>query len=402
MRILTFTSLFPNATAPDSGGFVYQRTSHLAKSNGNLVEVIAPVPYLPKWLRKTDRGAFASVPRAETIGNLRVHHPRYPLLPGMSMPFHGLLMFAGCIGLARSLHQKHHFDCIDGHYIYPDGEAATLLGKYLGVPVAISARGTDIHTFPGFRTIRPQIKWTLRHADMVVAVSQSLAEIMTNLEPQLDRVEVIGNGVDAQRFFPEDRLAARQKLGLDPNQSVIVSVAALRPVKGPELLVRAAAFLKQRMPNFTVLFVGAGPELTNLQHLASQLNCAGVCQFAGSVANEDLRAYYTAANVSCLASRKEGWPNVILESLACGTPVVATRVGAVPNILTPACGVIVDPEPESICDGLHTALQRDWNPDMVSTYAQRYTWENVAERVDHVLSRFLASKPVADPSALRV
>ncbi len=135
------------------------------------------------------------------------------------MPFHGLLMFAGCIGLARSLHQKHHFDCIDGHYIYPDGEAATLLGKYLGVPVAVSARGTDIHTFPGFRTIRPQIKWTLRHADMVVAVSQSLAEIMTNLEPQLDRVEVIGNGVDAQRFFPEDRLAARRKLGLDPNQS---------------------------------------------------------------------------------------------------------------------------------------------------------------------------------------
>ncbi len=317
------------------------------------------------------------------------------------MPFHGLLMFAGCMGLVRSLHQEHHFDCIDAHYVYPDGLAAILIGKILGIPVVVSARGSDIHTFPSFRTVRWQIRWTLRNAAAAIAVSESLAAIMGNLEPALDRVEVIGNGVDAERFFPEDRLAARQKLGLDPNLFTIVSVAALRHVKGPDLLIRAAALLKQKVPNFTILFIGAGPELANLRQLATQLNCADVCRFVGSVPNDELRTYYAAADVSCLASRREGWPNVILESLACGTPVVATRAGAVPGILTPAYGIVVDPIPESICEGLHTALERGWDSAGISAYAQAYTWDNVAAQVERVLSG-LTSKAVMDPSVIRV
>src|SRR5215469_4640544 len=395
MRVLTFTSLFPNVVTPNSGIFIFQRTSHLAARPGNFVEVIAPVPYLPKLLRNTRRGSFSSIPNTEIVGKLRVYHPRYLLWPGISMPLHGLLMFLGCLATARKLHHRHQFDCIDTHYVFPDGLAAMLIGKSLRIPVVVSARGTDIHTFPSFTTIRPQICWTLRQAASVIAVSDSLAGTMRNLVPGLRGVDVIGNGVDITRFFPGDRSTARRRLGFNPEQRVILCVAALRHVKGPDLLVRAVASLKNTIPGCKLQFIGAGSELANLRRLAGELNCADICSFIGSVPNEELRTYYAAADLTCLPSRREGWPNVILESLACGIPVVATRVGAVPAILTPELGVLVDPAPESISAGLQRALQQDWNSAVISAYAQRYTWTDVATRVHEVLARSLSQQLLA-------
>jgi glycosyltransferase involved in cell wall biosynthesis len=393
MRILTFTSLFPNQMNPNFGIFIRQRTSHLAKRDGNSVEVVAPVPYIPKFLWRTARGSAGLIPPKEEIGRLQVHHPRYPLAPGISMPLHGLLMYAGCLGYVRSLHRKHRFDCIDAHYVYPDGLAAVLIGRSLGIPVVISARGTDIHTFPSFTTVRPQIRLALRRCAGAIAVSESLAQIMLDLEPALE-VQVIGNGVDGQRFFPENRRAAREKLGFDLQDRIIVSVAALVQVKGLDLLVRAASQLRQDLPRCKVVFVGVGPELGRLQQLAKELNCANICQFVGSVPNELLRTYYSAADVSCLASRKEGWSNVILESLACGIPVVATAAGAAPQILAnPDLGIIVDSTPEAIQAGLCQALQQEWNREAIAASTQDDTWESVAARVEVVLKKATAPGP---------
>ncbi len=129
MRILTFTSLFPNKMNPELGIFILRRTAPLAQRAGNVVEVVAPVPYVPNFLKGTARGSVASIPITEEIGNLQVHHPRYPLIPRVSMPLHGLLMYAGCLGYVKRLHEKYSFDCIDAHYVYPDGMAAVLTGK---------------------------------------------------------------------------------------------------------------------------------------------------------------------------------------------------------------------------------------------------------------------------------
>src|SRR5271157_67989 len=395
MRILTFTSLFPNQMNPDFGIFIFQRTSHLAKRDGNVLEVVAPVPYVPRFMKGTARGSVVSIPPTEEIGNLRVHHPRYLLVPKVSMPLHGLLMYAGCLRYVTRLHQKHRFECIDAHYVFPDGLAAVLLGRLLGIPVVVSARGSDIHTFQDFTTVRPQIRWTLRHAAGLSAVSDSLAKIMRGLEPSLQDIQTIGNGVDGGRFFRQDRRAARETLGLDPQDRIIVSVAALKHVKGPDLLVRAAALLKKNFARCKVLFVGTGSDLRSLRQLAEQFDCADICQFVGPVPNEQLRTYFGAADVSCLASRNEGWPNVILESLACGTPVVATGVGAAPQLLAnPELGIIVDPTPEAIDAGLSRALEQKWSPETLSAYAQGHTWENVAARVEVVLKR--ATEQMAD------
>ena len=363
-----------------------QRTSRVAKRTGNQVDVVAPVPYAPQFLRGTSRGALAKLPAVENIAGLRVHHPRYPLLPGVSMPLHAILMFAGCHGMVRRLHRVHSFDCIDANYVFPDGLAAVLIGRSLGIPVTLTARGSDIHTFPQFATIRPQIRWALRHAQGVAAVSSTLAEIMLKLEPSLADVKIIGNGVDGRRFFSEDRRQSRSKLGLDERDKIIVSVAALKPVKGPDLLVRAASLLRRSIPGCRVLFVGNGPELPALKQLALKLECEDVCEFIGPVDNEDLRHYYSAADVSCLASRNEGWPNVVLESLACGTPVVATRVGAVPDILSqPGLGILTEPNPESIHQGLRQALDRSWDTELIQRIAHRHTWDEVGANVEAFL-----------------
>lgn len=402
MRVLTFTSLFPNALNPSANIFVLQRIAHLARRPGNLVEVIAPVAYAPGFLANTRRGKLSRVPKFEVLENLRVHHPRYPLLPGISMPAHALLIYGGCVRLARQLHQKYQFECIDAHYVFPDGMAGVLLGRSLGLPVAVNARGSDIHTFSEFPTIRPQIRWTLRQCAGAIAVSQSLYRIMLAIEPAI-RAEVIGNGVDCRRFFREGRLQAREKLGLDPQAKIILSVAALKPVKGPDLLIRAGSLLKAAVRGCKVLFVGEGPELRRLRRLAAQLDCADICEFVGRVANEELKTYYSAANVSCLPSRREGWPNVVLESLACGTPVVATRVGAVPDILSrPEIGIVVDTTADAIYKGLEQALAREWDADLIAAHARPYTWESVAAQVEDFLTRMLDGRPVGQvsPSAV--
>jgi glycosyltransferase involved in cell wall biosynthesis len=387
MRILTFTSLFPNCQAPNYSIFLLQRISHFAK-RGNEVEVVAPVPYVPRWLGPTSKGRVASLPARETIRGLPIYHPRYPLLPKVSMPFHGLLMYVGCYALARQLHRQNPFDCIDAHYVFPDGLAAVLIGKSLGIPVTLTARGSDIHTFTRFATIRPQIRWALRNADGKAAVSTSLAKIMDSLGPSLEKTTVIGNGVDTQRFFAEGRHSARTRLGLSQEEKVVVSVAALRHVKGCDLLLRAAALLRKSGHGCRVLFVGSGPELASLQRLARELGCADMVAFPGQVNNEELRHYYSAADVSCIPSRNEGWPNVLLESLACSTPVVATRVGAAAEILSDAAlGILVDPTPESICDGLRQALDRTWHHDQLVAYASKHSWEDVAAQMQDFLEQ---------------
>ena len=134
MRILTFTSLFPNVMNPDFGIFIFQRTLHLARREGNMVDVVSPVPYAPQFLKGTARGSAASLPMTEQIGSLQIHHPRYLLAPKVSMALHGLLMYAGCLRYVERLHQKRRFDCIDAHYVFPDGLAAVLLGDPLTFP----------------------------------------------------------------------------------------------------------------------------------------------------------------------------------------------------------------------------------------------------------------------------
>ncbi|HKT47229.1 MAG TPA: glycosyltransferase [Candidatus Acidoferrales bacterium] len=408
MRVLTFTSLFPNSVTPNLGVFVHQRMAAFAALGSapspqapasqegkcrNEVEVIAPVPWAPPFLGGR-QGRWRNVPAEELIGGIRVHHPRYPLLPKISMPFHARLMAAGSLELARRLHASRPFDLVDAHFIYPDGKAALRIANALGIPAVVSARGSDINLYPGFRLIRPQIRNTLLHSAGRVAVCEALREEMLRVagEAALD-IRVIGNGVDPSRFFPVPRLEARRNLQIPERARVLVSVAALLPVKGHELLLRGFERLSSAVPDVQLYLVGEGMLRPRLEQLTASLGLRDRVRFVGACPNVRLREWYSAADASVLASSREGWPNVVLESLACGTPVVATRVWGTPEILrSPGLGLLVDQTPESLAQGLQAALAANWDAANLVNYARTRTWAVVAQELENYFCEILAGR----------
>jgi glycosyltransferase involved in cell wall biosynthesis len=387
MKILTFTSLFPNSARPELGVFIRQRMQHVAQLPDTSVEVIAPVPYCPSWLAGKHWRIYRGIQQRETAENLAVWHPRYAFLPKISMPFHGALMFLGALNTGRRLHRRFSFDCIDAHYVYPDGFAAVLLGRTLKIPVVISARGTDINVFPSFALIRPLIRWTLQQARGLIAVSSALKDQMVLLGAASDKIRVIPNGVDMERFEPMDRSEARRSLGIPITSAVLVSVGSLVPAKRHELLIEAVAQLAKQVPELKAYIIGDGPLRSQLEALRRSTHTEERVSLLGERPNTELYRWFSAADVSCLVSAREGWPNVLMESLACGTPVVATRVGGIPEIIaSPDLGTLVAENLQSIADGIASALERKWDRETLVRYARSRTWEAVATEVEQYLS----------------
>jgi glycosyltransferase involved in cell wall biosynthesis len=387
LRILTFASLFPTSADPAYGIFIYQRSAHLAQLPGNEVVVVSPRPYFPRWLKTRRWRPAGETLSEERIGNLVVEHPRYLLLPKISMLFHALLMFLGSIRRVRRIHGDKTIDCIDAHFVYPDGLAAVLLGKTLGVPVTVSARGTDINLYPTFRLIRPMIRWTLLQANAVIAVSGALRDAMVKLKVPAGKVRVIPNGVDAELFHPIDPHEAKMKLNLPVEGRFLISVGALIRPKGHATLIRAFARVASRHPDLQLYILGEGLFRPELESLVRALKLEDRVRLPGKRPNSELPLWFNAAEVSLLTSEREGWPNVVTESLACGTPVVATRVGGVPEILhSQQLGIVVDRTVDSVAEGLERALSKTWDKQAISEQTRARTWRTVAEEVHSVLA----------------
>lgn len=393
MRILTFTALFPNSVDPTLGIFIYQRSAHLAQRPGIHVEIVSPVPWFPRWLKIRRWRAASEIPSQEEFGTLSLHHPRYFLVPKISMPLHALLMFLGSLARVRRLNRIAKIDCIDAHFVYPDGLAAVLMGKVLGVPVTVSARGTDINFFPSFRLIRPMIRWTLSRADRVIAVSRALKDAMVDLGADPNKILVITNGVNADLFHPLDRVQAKRQLNLPPHAPLLVSVGSLIRPKGHLTLIRAFARVAPKHPELRLYILGEGPLRSELKSLVDYLNLQDRVLLPGKHPNEELPKWFNAANASLLVSEREGWPNVVTESLACGTPVVATRVGGIPEILhSPELGILVDQTVESIANGIESALMKSWDREAISRQTRARTWSTVAGELEVVFSEQLRDR----------
>jgi teichuronic acid biosynthesis glycosyltransferase TuaC len=393
LRILTFTALFPNSVDPTYGIFIYQRSAHLAQRPGISVEVVSPVPWFPRWLKIRRWRAASEIPSLEEFGALPVHHPRYFLVAKISMPLHGLLMFLGSLACVRRLNRTAKIDCIDAHFVYPDGFAAVLLGRALGVPVTVSARGTDINFFPSFRLIRPMIRWTLSRADRVIAVSRALKDAMVSLGADPNKILVIPNGVNADLFHPMDRMEAKRQLNLPPQAPLLVSVGSLIRPKGHLTLIRAFARIAPQHPELRLYILGEGPLRSELESLVRDLDLQDRVRLPGKRPNEELPKWFNAADASLLVSEREGWPNVVTESLACGTPVVASRVGGMPEILhSSELGILVDQTVEGVAMGIESALGKSWDREAISRQTRARTWSTVAGELEAVFSRQLRDR----------
>jgi teichuronic acid biosynthesis glycosyltransferase TuaC len=390
IRLLTFSTLYPNAVQPHHGVFVENRLRHLVASGEATSTVLAPVPWFPsaspcfgRWAR------YASIPQRENRHGLLVHHPRFLALPRLGMLTGPASLYqAARIALRRLLAQGFRFDAIDAHYLYPDGVAAVRLGQEFGIPVVVTARGSDTSQLPRYRVPRQAIRWTMARADALIAVSEGLKEGLVALGAVPEKVTVLRNGVDLDTFRPPAcRACARAALGLG-SQPTLLSVGHLIERKGHHLVIRALP----RLPEHILLIVGEGPEREALQAEAQQLGVAGRVRFEGPQPHGRLPLYYGAADALVLASSREGWANVLLEAMACGTPVVASPAwGSREAVRTRAAGLVLDgTTPAAIAAGIRTLL--DNPPDRAATrrYAEGFGWDETTAGQLAVFRKVLA------------
>ncbi|MFQ6018874.1 MAG: glycosyltransferase family 4 protein [Kiloniellaceae bacterium] len=377
MKILTFTTLYPNARQPHHGIFVENRLRRIVSGGGASARVVAPVPWFPFRAKAFGRYAIlAEVPVEENRFGIKIFHPRYLVIPKLGMSAAPFLLFASAQSMIRRIIRSgYDFDLIDAHYFYPDGVAAVLLGRRFRKPVAITGRGTDINLIPRHLLPRRMIRWAARNAAGLITVCQALKDALAAIGVEPGRVQVLRNGVDLELFKPVDREAVRTQLGLEP--PVLLSVGHLIGPKGHDLVIRALS----KLPGATLLIVGEGPEEPALKRLANRRGLNNRVRFLGSVAHERMHEIYSAADALVLASEREGWPNVLLEAMASGTPVVAANIGGTPEVVTaPAAGVLIpDRTAEAIAASVRALLASPPSRADTRAYAERFGWDETRQ-----------------------
>jgi len=379
LRMLTFTTLYPNSVRPRHGIFVETRLREILRRTNADVQVVAPIPWFPSTLPVFGRFAkFAKVPPHETLQGIRVHHPRYAAVPGAGMY---TAPFAIAAGAARTIHRLRRdafrFDLIDAHYFYPDGVAAALLARQLDIPIVITARGSDVNLLATHRVPRRLIQWAARQADAIVAVSNELKERLEAIGVDTSRVHVLRNGVDCEVFHPVPVHEARASLGL-PDRPLFAAVGNLVSDKGFDLAIDAIA----QMPDAALVIVGEGPERNRLAARARDRDVAGRVIFLPERPQRELATVYSAADALVLASAREGWPNVLAEAMACGTPVVAADVGGVGEIVSDTvAGVIVASRTaDAFAAAMRSVLVERRERAAVRRHAFGFDWAEIASR----------------------
>jgi len=378
LRLLTFSTLYPSSARPNHGVFVENRLRHLVASGRAESTVLAPVPWFPSTdPRFGDRARMAATPREETRHGLRVLHPRYKLIPRVGMTMAPFLLYRAMVPvMEKLLAQAGPFDAIDAHYVYPDGVAAVWLGRRFNLPVVVTARGTDVSLIPQYRLPRLLIGQVIRHAAALITVSSALKDALVALGAPTQKVTVLRNGVDTTLFRPPaDRDALRQRLGY--TRPTIVSVGLLIERKGYHRTIEAM----RDLPDFDLVIIGEGPERAALQTLAGRLGVANRVRLIGARPHAELPDHYGAADLSVLASSREGWANVLLESMACGTPVVASNIWGNPEVVQRIeAGVITrENSPAGIVEGVRRLLAEARPRAETRTYAEAFGWDETTE-----------------------
>ena len=382
MQILTFSSLYPNNVDPSHGIFVERRLRELISRTSIRSTVVAPVPWFPFRGRIFGRyGEMAAVFRRECRSGVEVFHNRYPLIPRIGMNLAPRLMARGSRHLVRDCIDKNDVALIDAHYFYPDGVAAALLARELGLPYCITARGSDINLIARYESPRRQMLQAARGASALIAVSQALADAMRELGMSAEKIHVLRNGVDLDFFCPADQ--AGNDGDSPPGQLTFLSVGALKAAKGHDKAIRFIA----QMPQTHLVVVGRGPEKAALHDLANELRVSERVTFTGTLDPDALRAQYRQADALILMSEREGMPNVILESLACGTPVLATAVGGIPELLSESCcgETVASRDAAGLAGAWRNLSQRGINRDRIRHSAMRFSWQDTIEKLSTLM-----------------
>ena len=383
LNVLIATSVFPNSYEPTKAIFSHRIARELTRHCD--ITVLAPIPWVPqsrlaqlspKWRQA------ACVPIRENIGGIEVYHPRYAVIPKVSGFAHGFSMYFPLRNLIRQLYRQKKIDVINARWVFPDGFAATLIADKMGIPIVVSALGCDINLYTDFWLRKRQIIYALRKADLVSTVSSALREKTIDLGISPAKVRCIYNGIDRTMFYPRDQRESRERLQLKVKDKIILFVGAMDPVKGVECLIRAIAQLsKNGREDFYLVLVGDGFHRGVLEQAVEHLDLKQKVFFAGRKPHEEIVHWINASDMLCLPSIREGRPNVVIEALACGKPVVASRVGGIPELVNHTNGILVTPnQPGELARAIAQALDRKWSPERIVDSVQNLSWQACAEQ----------------------
>jgi glycosyltransferase involved in cell wall biosynthesis len=382
MRITVVTSYFPTSARPYGGNSAVQ-TLRLLKANAS-IEVVSPqerYPDVPGLRPSRYEPADLTWQPPEFVTT----YVAYPVIPIVTRPFNGRV----CAKILLPYVRMTRPDLILNYWLYPDGYAAVRIGRELGVPVIVGAIGSDIRRRNDPITVR-LVRETMLEADAVITVSEELRQLVIGQGVPADKVTAIRNGCDTAVFHPGDRDAAREQVGCDRSSELIVYAGNLLASKGLGELMEAFLELAKVRPRLLLAIVGQGPYRETLARRASAAGMESRVILPGRCDATGIAQWMRAADVFSLPSYSEGCPNVVVEALACGRPLVATNVGGIPELVKEACGILIPPRDAAALRGaLDTALSKQWDSGEIARTSTR-SWESVAAETLAVCRRVTA------------
>jgi glycosyltransferase involved in cell wall biosynthesis len=376
MKILFFSQIYPSSREPARGPFNFN--SFRALSRYCEARVVSPRAW---WLRVRRPGELLRTPR-ESLGDVPATYPTYWGIPRFAPRWNGWSMYQSLRPHVARLRREFPFDVVLAAFAYPDAAAAALFAADYGCPLVTRVMGSDVNHLGQEPCTRPLVQEALLRSQRVIAVSEALRGRMVEMGIPAERIVVLRNAVDGERFVPRDRGEARRKLGLPGDRSVVCYVGRFGHEKGGDVLIDAMARVRALgRSDVLVAMVGGGAMEAALREQARVLGVTEQVRFCGEQPHAEVPDWISACDVLCLPSRREGCPNVVLEALASGRPVVATRVGGVPELLNDENGLMTPSEDaEALAAALCRALDRTWDPGALRATVESLSWDDVGRR----------------------
>jgi teichuronic acid biosynthesis glycosyltransferase TuaC len=347
MRLLFLSVVYPNPLEPTKGTFNQSFVEALAADHE--VQVVAPLLWTVRWrLERWARNAVETPSRGVPV---RIAHPVFYYTPKILRSWHGHFLWLSIRRTLEPILASFRPEAVVGYWAHPDGAVAVRAARKAGALAGLIVGGSDLLLLTRDPRRRRAILDVLHAVDAVFTVGSDLRKRALELGVPPDKVHDFRQGVDTHRFFPGDPGEARERLSLAAPGPILVWVGRMIPVKGLEVLLEACRLLHRERPGFRLVLVGDGPLRPKLEAEVAAQGLVGTVLFAGAVAHHGLPDWYRAADLTVMSSWSEGIPNVLLESLACGTPFVATAVGSIPELA-------IDPGQDIVRPGDAGALAR--------------------------------------------
>jgi teichuronic acid biosynthesis glycosyltransferase TuaC len=383
LKIAVVTAHFPSSAQPTHGRPALE-TLRILSGKAD-VQVFYPHAAYPSLLRPRSR-LYEAIDPSYSLKDVKVGYYDYPVLPLISRPFNGQAAAHKLLPHVR----KFGPDLIFSYFLYPDGYAALKIGKALSVPVVAMGVGSDVHNI-GDRFSAMHTRTVLRKADFLVAISDDLRKRIVGMGAPPEKTRTILSGCDVSVFHPMDRFEARQKLGIDPAVEAVVYIGRMDVKKGLRELVEAAASLHPKRPDLHVFLIGKGPDRPLIESVIQSSNATEYIHLLPECRFDDVAIWMAAADLVTLPSYMEGCPNVVLESLACGRPVVATNVGGIPEIMSDECGRLVPArDSDALALALASVLDRTWDANAISAQRGR-SWNMVAAELLEIFESLVSA-----------